>query len=184
MQIIKIYFVNLHKNIFMQKIENQFVNLIKSKNSKNISFIEEVAQALETNYDAAYRRVNGRTTISLEDAVKLAKYFKVSLDKLFLVGDSSKILVHKTIPINSVRTLEKYFDNVQKNLKPVENNNKAIMFYAAKELPVFHILQNEELLRFKIYVWMQVLGSDKQHNESLRNKPQLPRREREDGQGT
>lgn len=142
----------------MLKIENQFIKLIKSKSNKNLSFIDEVASVLNTNYDAAYRRVNGKTSLSLNETVKLAKHFKVSLDKLFTVGDSSKIMVNKTQDITDLQTLESYFESVHKRLKPVEYNDKAMMYYSAKELPVFHILSNNSLFRFKIFVWLQILG--------------------------
>jgi len=144
----------------MSNIDNQFIKFIKTKSNKNISFIEEVAFVLETNYDAAYRRINGKTTLSLEDAIKLSKHFKVSLNKLYTVGDNSKILIKKTSEIYNLKTLEYYFIKVQERLKPIEYNEKAIMYYSAKELPVFHLLKDTELFRFKIYVWLQVLGND------------------------
>jgi len=148
----------------MLKLDNQFIKLIKSKSNKNLSFIDEIATVLNINYDAAYRRVNGKTSLSLNDSIKLAKHFKVSLDKLFTVGDPSKIIVNKTIDITDLQTLENYFKNVQKRLKPIEYNEKAIMYYSAKELPVFHILSNNSLFRFKIFVWLQILGGDNDIN--------------------
>ncbi|HIP26916.1 MAG TPA: hypothetical protein EYG80_04605 [Flavobacteriaceae bacterium] len=144
----------------MSKIDTQLIKLLKSKSNKNISFIDEIALALEINYDAAYRRVNGKTTISLEEAVKLSKYFNISLNKLFTIDDDSKILIRQTLEIKNIKTLELYFNIVYKRLKPMINNDKGKMYYSAKELPIFHLLYNTKLLRFKLYVWLQVLGHD------------------------
>ena len=151
----------------MSSIDNQLINLIKSKSNKNISFIEDVALALEINYDAAYRRINGKTKLSLEDAITLSKYFKVSLNDLYLIGEESKIIVRKTTKIYNLKTLEHYFQVIHNKLKLVENSDKSSMYYSAKELPVFHLLYNTELVRFKIYVWLHILGKE---NRSKKQK--------------
>lgn len=143
----------------MEKIDLQFIKKLKLRSNKNISFIEEVASVLEINYDAAYRRVNGRTSISLDDAIKLSKHFKISLNSLFSANDDT-INVNKTTDIKDFRTLENYYDLVNEKLKPIAFKKDVLMYYNAKELPVLHILKNTLLLRFKIYVWLQVLGKD------------------------
>ncbi len=144
----------------MLHIDNQFIKTIRVKSKKNISFIDEVAAILEVNYDAAYRRINGKTKLTLEDAVKLSKYYKVSLNKLFTVGDESKMIVTKTTEIYNIKSLELYFKMVHERLKPIELNDKSKMYYSAKELPVFHLLKNTLLFKFKVYVWLQILGEN------------------------
>ena len=144
----------------MSNIDNQFIKIIKSKSNNKISFIEEVSFVLDINYDAAYRRINGKTKLSLEDSIKLSKHFKVSLNKLYLVDDDSKIVVRKTLEIVDFKSLEKYFNIVCENLRRVFKNDGA-MYYSAKELPIFHLLYDTELLRFKIYVWLHILGKDR-----------------------
>ncbi len=158
MQIINIFFVVLAKNT-MSSIDNHFIKNLKSKCPKNVSFIDEISMALDINYDAAYRRVNGKTSISLEDAIKLSKYFKISLNNLFNLGNKNRITITKTKEIKNAIDLENYFNNLTKDLS-VLNNDASSVFYSAKDLPIFYVLQNNLLSKFKIYVWLYILDKD------------------------
>ena len=62
-------------------MQEQFISKIKSILNKNQSVTEEIAAVLDISYDAAYRRVTGKTSISLEESVILSKHFKISLNK-------------------------------------------------------------------------------------------------------
>lgn len=158
----------------MKSIDNHLINLIKSKSNKNISFIEEIANVLNINYDAAYRRVSGRTQLSLQDAVALSKHYKISLNKLFAVGDNNKIVVKNTVEITNKKTLEKYFMKVADKLKYLVLNEKSMLYYSAKELPVYHILGNNFLQRFKIYIWLQILSTDGNPNRKSFENFEIP----------
>ncbi len=143
----------------MKDIDIQLIKLLREKCNKNISFIDEIAIALEINYDAAYRRVNGKTSISLKDAIKLSKYFDVSLNKLYATGKSNEILITKTKEITNALDLENYFNKLTKDLSLL-NNEKSSIFYSAKDLPIFYVLQDDLLSRFKIFVWLYILDKN------------------------
>lgn len=143
----------------MNTSDNQLIKILKSKCSKNLSFIDEMAFALEINYDAAYRRVNGKTVISLHEAVKLSKYFKVSLNQLYSTGKSNEITISKTKEISNAVELENYFNKLSKDLSLLDNDNSSI-FYSAKDIPIFYVLQNNLLSKFKIYVWLYILDKN------------------------
>jgi len=145
--------------------DNQFIKALKSNCNKNLSFIDEVANVLDINYDASYRRINGRTHISLEDGIKLAKHFNVSLNELYRIGDQDRIMVTKTQRINSAASLIAYFKKVNNHLKPLEHNDKARMYYSARELPIFYYLKDPLLLRFKLFVWLQILDKNKSYKK-------------------
>ncbi|MBT8393934.1 MAG: hypothetical protein KJN66_03695, partial [Bacteroidia bacterium] len=74
-------------------MQEQFIKYLKAKSRNNTSFIEEVAFVLDMGYDAAYRRVNLKTSLSLEESIKLAKHYNVSLNKLYEVGNKNSIVV-------------------------------------------------------------------------------------------
>ena len=62
-------------------MQDAFVNKIRALLPAEKSIFEEVSAVLNISYDAAYRRVNSKTSITLEEAVLLAKHFKISLNK-------------------------------------------------------------------------------------------------------
>ena len=73
-------------------MQNQFIKLLKEKSKDNTSFVDEMADVLDIGYDAAYRRINLKTNLSLEESVKLAKHYNISLNKLFEVGNQKSII--------------------------------------------------------------------------------------------
>lgn len=143
----------------MSLIDDLLIKNLKSKCAKNVSFIDEISIALDINYDAAYRRVNGKTAISLEDAVKLSKYFNISLNNLFNIGNKNIITITKSKEIKNAIDLENYFTNLTNDLSLL-NNDKSSIFYSAKDLPIFYVLQDNLLSKFKIYVWLYILDKD------------------------
>jgi len=59
----------------MLKHQEIFIEIIKSRVHNKLSFIDLVSSLLQINYDAAYRRVNNKTSLSLKEAVILARHF-------------------------------------------------------------------------------------------------------------
>jgi len=53
-------------------MQEQFIKYLKEKSQNNISFVDEIASVLDIGYDAAYRRINLKTSLTLEESVKLA----------------------------------------------------------------------------------------------------------------
>ena len=71
------------------------------------SINEEIASILNISYDAAHRRVSGKSKFSIDETVALAHHFNFSLDEIFFKQD--KIIVEKTIDIQSQKDFWSYF---------------------------------------------------------------------------
>jgi hypothetical protein len=141
-------------------MQETFIKYLKSKIADNTSITDTIATVLDINYDAAYRRVTGKTILSLEEGVFLAKYFKVSLNKLFEVGEQNTILIDKSVQIKDEKDLEAYFKGSLDNLLPVARLKSASIIYSAKDVPLFYTLKDSYLTRYKIYVWLKLINED------------------------
>ena len=136
----------------MKDLSKSFFKTIKKNCNKNISFIDEVAAVLDINYDAAYRRINNKTILSLKDAIKLATYFNISLD-FFLNKNlpEEKIIVKDSKNISTFIEIESYYKNILKNIVPLQNRDDIHITYSAKDLPLFYFNRDELFSRFKIF---------------------------------
>ncbi|MFT5762210.1 MAG: hypothetical protein ACI8WA_001336 [Polaribacter sp.] len=146
-----LYFITLN----FGKMQKEFIKLLKSKSNKNTSFAEEIATILDIGYDAAYRRINLKTNLSLEETVLLAKHYKVSLNKLFEVGSNRTILAEISPELHNEANLEEYFIASRNNVYPLTKLKNASIVYSAKDIPLFHTLKDSYLSRYKIYVWLK-----------------------------
>ncbi len=153
------YLYSIIAQFFMLKHQEVFIKILKSRVHKKLSFIDLVSSILQINYDAAYRRVNNKTSLTLNEAVTLAKHFNISLNTLYNVGEKNSILVGKTQEINSASDLEDYFKKSYINFEPMLKKDGVHISYCANDLPIFYYLNSSKLAEFKIYAWLNLLDT-------------------------
>ncbi len=136
-------------------MQRGFIHFIREKTLNHTSFVDEIATVLNIGYDAAYRRINCKTSLTLEETVKLARYYNISLNNLFEVGNQNTVLTELSPDIDNISDLEKYFIKSRDNLTPLTKLKGATIFYSAKEIPIFHTLKDSNIARFKMYVWLK-----------------------------
>lgn len=141
-------------------MQEQFIRHIKSQIPNDRSVIDEISDILNINYDAAYRRVNLKTNLTLTEAVELSKHFKISLNKLYEVGSQHTIIAEKSPKIGDAAGLEQYFKTSLENVRPLTKLKSASIIYSAKDVPLFYTLKDSYLTRYKIYVWLKFLNED------------------------
>ncbi|EDP71478.1 hypothetical protein FBALC1_03302 [Flavobacteriales bacterium ALC-1] len=136
-------------------MQKEFITYLKTKANDKTSFVEEIASVLDIGYDAAYRRINSKTSLSLEESVKLAKHYKISLNKLYEVGSQTTILADLSPPIHNKEGLEAWLDQSHNSVYPLTKLKSSSIIYSAKDIPLFHTLKDSYLSRYKIYVWLK-----------------------------
>ncbi|RLD27043.1 MAG: hypothetical protein DRI75_10460 [Bacteroidetes bacterium] len=141
-------------------MQEQFMKYLKAKTQDNTSFVEEIASVLDIGYDAAYRRINNKTNLSLEESVILARHYKVSLNKLFEVGSPNTIIAELPPQPKDELGLEMFFKVSLSNILPLTQLKSSEMIYSAKDIPLFHTLNDSLLTRYKMYVWLKDVNSE------------------------
>ncbi len=126
---------------------------IIGKLPKNISFIDEAADVLDISYDAMYRRLNGKTTLSFTEAIKLAKRFKVSINSLYSLDED--IFVLKRTNENTIEGATQFFEQASKSIQMFTQFKRTELMYAAKDVPIYYLPENSLFTKFKLYVLSQ-----------------------------
>lgn len=161
------YFLQTFKyfNLYSHNMQNQFIKYLKTKAQNSTSFVDEIASVLDIGYDAAYRRINLKTSLSLEETVKLAKHYKISLNKLFEVGSQTTILADLSPPIHNKKGLEMWLKQSHDSVFPLTKLKSASIIYSAKDIPLFHTLKDSFLSRYKMYVWLKDVDPEMTRNK-------------------
>ena len=146
-------------------MQEKFIQYLKEKSQNTTSFADEIADVLDIGYDAAYRRINNKTSLTLEEGVKLARHYNISLNKLFEVGSQNSILTELSPPINNKEGLEMWLKQSYNNVFPLTKLKGASIVYSAKDVPIFHTLKDSYLSRYKIYVWLKDVDSNMTTNK-------------------
>jgi hypothetical protein len=139
-------------------MQDQFIQLLKTKSPDSTSFADEIASVLDIGYDAAYRRINLKTNLTLEEGVKLARHYKVSLNKLFEVGNTNDIITEISQKPNDEQALELWFKQTLNNAIPLTKMKNAEMIWSGKDISLFRSLNDSYLTRYKMYVWLKDLN--------------------------
>jgi hypothetical protein len=141
-------------------MQERFIKDLKSKFQNSTSFVDEVAEILDIGYDAAYRRINLKTNLSLEESVLLARHFKVSLNNLFEVGNPNSIITELPPQPKDEKALEMYFKVSLQNVLPLTKLKSAEIIWSGKDISLFHTLTDSYLARYKMYVWLKDLNTE------------------------
>ncbi|MBL4643782.1 MAG: hypothetical protein JKY44_09350 [Flavobacteriaceae bacterium] len=132
---------------------DKLFEIIQGKLPKNISFIDEAADVLDISYDAMYRRLNGKTTLSFTEAIQLAKRFKISINSLYSLDED--IFVLKRTNENTLQGTTQFFEQASNSIKIFAQFKRTELMYAAKDVPVYYLQENSLFTRFKLYVFSQ-----------------------------
>lgn len=148
------------------KYQESFLKAIRNKIPQSVSIIEEVASILEISYDASHRRISQKSKFSIDETVKLADHFNISLDKLF--SKKEKVIVEKTIEITTMKDMLEYFKSSAEQIEILTKNPKTTLYYSAKDIPLFYFMEGTILSKFKAFVWINLLN-DNQKKVSFEN---------------
>lgn len=137
--------------------KEKLFSIIRQKLPNNVSFIEEIADVLDVSYDASYRRLNGKTALSFEEALKLAKHYKISLNNLYGLDEEETISVLKQRgSTGSNERLDDFFKLVTKSVNIFGKFKSPEFLYAAKDIPIYYLPHNTLYTKFRLYAFMNI----------------------------
>lgn len=136
------------------KSQELLLKHIRSKISNKQSLLDLIALILGISYDAAHRRVSGKSKFTIEETIELCSYFSISMDSLFL--KENNYILEKSKTIKSVQDFKEYLSNsisILIRYKTLESK----VYYSAKDIPLHYTIGGSILSKFKLFVWLSIL---------------------------
>lgn len=120
---------------------------------------------------AAYKRMNGASSLTTTELLQLTEHFKFSLDSIFQ-NDQYVSFQH---PFTQDSSTDSFLGQLVYFLKPAQDMEECEFTYLANELPVFHYFAHKHIFNFLISIWNHVHWSDKKLiiDERLEVTPQI-----------
>ncbi len=132
-----------------ENIQLRFFDYIKRRYSKD-SVLLVVMNTLNLKKGAAYKRMNGETTLSIDELLKIANHFGVSLDAAL---GNEQFLSFEHPFIDSTSAVD-FLDRYTFFLDPLFNfEGKSSLVYMANEIPVFYYFSYRHIFYFLLSVW-------------------------------
>lgn len=139
-----------------QNIQQNLFNTIKACLPANFSLVEEVADLLGMSIDSAYRRLRNEKSLSIEEVAILCKKYSISLDAQMHI-DSNSLIFLNTKKDKADVSFTHHLKNVLFQIQQLSGTPNSLMYYFAKDVPVFHYFQFNELAAFKFYAWKNTI---------------------------
>ena len=114
--------------------------------------------------DSAYRRIRGEKHISLEEIQKLCTHYNTSLDQLLNINSNSIVFSGNVVEQEKFNFAD-YLNGILQNIKRMNAASKKILYYEAKDLPIFYYFQFTELAAFKYFFWMKTILAYKEFSK-------------------
>ena len=149
-----------------------FAQLKKQKKTKKPPLSEIISELLDVSRNTAYRKIRGEINLSVKEIEIICDTFKTDLNKAVYKDNPFDLYVKRPRAINSLSDLEKYLENMNRQLQELMQKPSTELYYIARDLPQFHAFQQDELGSFKLAIWLR---SFKVTDENQGTLPQIPR---------
>ena len=138
-------------------VQAAFFARIKKAIPQNQSFVPVLSDLLGISEDAVYKRQNGKTSISMEEAIKLSRHFHISLDSLTGVANNQMECEFTLLNLKEtqdyliyVKNLASFFDRIRK----IPENEIII---TAADVPAIDFFSFRELTLFQLFSWNKII---------------------------
>jgi hypothetical protein len=140
----------------MEKNTKLLFDLINKKqdNKKLASMVSEV---LNISENTAYRKINGSSTITVDEFFTLVKHFDIDLSHFY--SDENHFTFQGNLVYNDNEYVKHYFDDSAGFLNWITKDN-GTLFNLSKDIPLFYYFHEKELGWFKIYFMLKYILID------------------------
>ncbi len=133
-------------------IQETLFNLVKEKINGQESLGNALSDILHLSPDAIYRRFRGETTLSIQEAQRLANHFNISLDALANIGNGTVSFGYT--PLNTYDfSLESYLENILRSLDQLKQLTDPHLILTINNTHFFQLLNFPQLVRFRLFFW-------------------------------
>lgn len=70
------------------------------------------------------------------------------------------MIVEKTIEIETLKDMLQYFKTSAEQIETLTKNPNTILYYSAKDIPLFYFMDGTILSKFKAFVWLNLLNTN------------------------
>lgn len=145
-------------NLAYSHIQKNLFEKIKHLIPPTHNIADELADLLCISIDSSYRRLRGETLLNLNEIAVICDKYKISFDN-YLNRDTGMVSFNYKPLTADEDSFLMYLTNIKENLKRIQLQGNGEVFYAAEDIPLFHLFSQSHLAAFKCFYWMKsVLG--------------------------
>lgn len=137
-----------------KEIQKAFLTRVKSVVPANVSFVDELADLLNTSNDSAYRRLRGDTLLSIDEIASICSHFKVPFETQ-TQSDTAVVTFNYFKLNNAEQNFVHWLTSMAQHVKHISTVPNSSITYAADDIPIWHHFNHPELAAFKLFYWLK-----------------------------
>ena len=141
-------------------VQSLLFEKIKEKLPPYEALVGVITDILNIGIDGAYRRIRGNTLLKLDEVIILCKEFRISIDELLQAADNNTVVFSPSGLENAHMDFEDYLKNMLEIINYIQRKKVKRSFFAAKDIPIFHLFQFPDLAMFKMFFWRNTIFND------------------------
>ncbi len=152
-------------------IQKAFLTRVKSVVPPNVSFVDELADILNTSNDSAYRRLRGDTLLSIDEIALICQHFKVPFETQ-TQADTASVSFNYFKLDDKEEHFKHWLNSMRTNVEYISKTPGSSIIYAADDVPIWHHFFDRDLIAFKLFYWLKSIlnspaYSGKKYNANL-----------------
>lgn len=136
-------------------MQEDFNSLLRQRLPQH-ELVKVLQQLLGLSQAGVYRRLQGKTSYTIDETFRIAKHFGLSLDTLTGGGDDF-ITFRRTPYIKRPEDFVQYLSTSLAQLQSFIKTPGSELFYSAKDIPIYYQFRYPHLGPFKMRVWLNSL---------------------------
>jgi hypothetical protein len=122
-----------------------------------------LSELLNVSEDSAYRRISGRTNLSIQEGLLIAEEMNISLDDI-QQKNRGTIAFERRSTLKTENDIAIHLKEMGEMMKLQIQDAGGPSIYTTKDIPVFYHFYKNELGAFKVYCWHRALNTSKELN--------------------
>lgn len=136
-----------------KQIQKAFIQKVRGSFPSNQSFVDELAELLNTSNDSAYRRIRGETLLGIDEIALICRHFRVAFEPFALSSETATFSYHKLR--DDPDGFSRWFGNLLGHVKRIASLDDNEIIYAADDVPIWHHFNSGHLICFKLFYWQK-----------------------------
>ncbi|MCF8245820.1 MAG: hypothetical protein K9J37_14590 [Saprospiraceae bacterium] len=137
-----------------QNIQNSIIECIREQIPKEKSIARELAGVLGLGINAVYKRIEGKTALTIEDLARILEYYQLPWHRIFRPEDN--LLTIQFSGFSTQGSCKQYLLLLEQELMALQRDNMPEIWFLTVGLPDFHLFHFEELAHFQLYFWERI----------------------------
>ncbi len=137
-------------------VQQIFLDQVKRKIPPTTNIVDELSDLLQISTDSVYRRLRGKTSLSLEEAFIIAQNYHISLDTLQegqILGEGNHIVFSELSQAHEEMNIKLHLEAILEDFKQSQVFTNRKLYITALDIPVYYYFKYDNLARFKIQYW-------------------------------